>query len=235
MSKGLEPGMTLPDFTLPDETGTRHRLSTLQGTDVLVLHLSRGEHCPRERMHHRELLRFHEWCDVGFTRLVSILPNTLHDTYKMKIATGAHWTFLADEDLEVRTALEIDEYDPAGSAVDRPAGGAQADQGGLRPDGTRGPCGVRGRCHRLAKALDEPVPDRAPGVSRAHGAACGRVPGLPLVVEPGLPLVVEPGHVRATTPGSRNHAKGAARPLARWASAQCRVAWKAVARAPRWR
>ena len=89
MSKGLEPGMTLPDFTLPDENGTRHRLSTLQGDDVMVLHLSRGEHCPRERMHHRELLRFHEWCDVGFTQLVSILPNDLHDTYKLKISTGA--------------------------------------------------------------------------------------------------------------------------------------------------
>jgi hypothetical protein len=41
---------------------------------------------------------------------VSVLPNTLHDTYKMKTATGAHWTFLADQELEVRTALEIDEY-----------------------------------------------------------------------------------------------------------------------------
>ena len=110
MSKGLEPGLTFPDFTLPDENGVRHRLSTLQGDDVLVLHLSRGEHCPRERMHHRELLRFHEWCDVAFAQLVSILPNVLHDTYKMRIATGAHWTFLADEELEVRTALEIDEY-----------------------------------------------------------------------------------------------------------------------------
>ena len=99
-----------PDFTLPDENGVRHRLSTLQGEDMLVLHLSRGEHCPRERMHHRELLRFHEWCDVGIAQLVSILPHVLHDTYKMRIATGAHWTFLADEELEVRTALEIDEY-----------------------------------------------------------------------------------------------------------------------------
>jgi peroxiredoxin len=110
MSKGVEPGMTFPDFTLPDENGTRHRLSTLQGDDVMVVHLSRGEHCPRERMHHRELLRFHEWCSVAFTQLVSILPNTLHDTYKMKIATGARWTFLADEDLEVRDHFEIDEY-----------------------------------------------------------------------------------------------------------------------------
>jgi peroxiredoxin len=47
MSKALEPGMAFPDVTLPDETGVRHRLSTLQGDDMLVLHLSRGEHCPR--------------------------------------------------------------------------------------------------------------------------------------------------------------------------------------------
>ena len=26
-------------------------------------------------MHHRELLRFHEWCSVAFTQLVTILPN----------------------------------------------------------------------------------------------------------------------------------------------------------------
>jgi peroxiredoxin len=110
MSKGLEPGMTFPDVTLPDENGVRHRLSTLQGDDMLVLHLGRGEHCPRERMHHRELLRFHEWCSVAFTQLVSILPNTLHDTYRLKIGAGARWTFLADEQLELRGALEIDEY-----------------------------------------------------------------------------------------------------------------------------
>ena len=110
MSKGLEIGARFPDFVLPDENGTRHRLSTLQGEDSMVLHLSRGEHCPRERMHHRELLRFHELCSVAFTQLVSLLPNTLHDVYKMKISTGAHWTFLADEDLEVREALDIGEY-----------------------------------------------------------------------------------------------------------------------------
>src|SRR5215210_7617700 len=97
MSKNLEPGMTFPDFTLPDENGVKHRLSTLQGDDVLVVHLSRGEHCPRERMHHRELLPFHEWCSVAFTQLVTIMPNVQHDVFKMKIATGAHWTFLSDE------------------------------------------------------------------------------------------------------------------------------------------
>ena len=110
MSKGLEIGSTLPDFTLPDENGTRHRLSTLQGDDGMILMLGRGEHCPRERQHQHEMVRFHQWCPVAFTQMVTVLPNELHDVYKMKIATGAHWPYLADSDLEVQTALDIREY-----------------------------------------------------------------------------------------------------------------------------
>src|SRR5215218_8416497 len=110
MSRHLEPGGTIRDFELPDENGERHRLSDLQGDDFLVLMLGRGEHCPRERQHQREMLRFHEWCPVAFTEVVTVLPNGLHDVFKMKIATGAHWTFLADEDLELRDALELAEY-----------------------------------------------------------------------------------------------------------------------------
>jgi peroxiredoxin len=109
MSK-IKVGGTLPDFELPDENGVLHRLSELQGDDVLVLQLGRGEHCPRERQHHRELLKFHEWASVAFTQLVTVLPNELHDVYKLKISTGAHWTFLADTDLALQTALDIREY-----------------------------------------------------------------------------------------------------------------------------
>jgi peroxiredoxin len=106
----IRVGDTLPDFELPDETGSMHRLSELQGNDVMVLMLGRGEHCPRERQHQREMLRFHEWSSVAFTQLVTILPNELHDVYKLKISTGAHWTFLADAELEVQRALDIREY-----------------------------------------------------------------------------------------------------------------------------
>jgi peroxiredoxin len=109
MSK-IRVGGTLPDFELPDETGALHRLSELQGDDVLVLLLGRGEHCPRERQHQRELLKFHEWSSVAFTQLVTVLPNDLHDVSKLKLSTGAHWTFLADRELEVQTALDIREY-----------------------------------------------------------------------------------------------------------------------------
>src|SRR3982751_513255 len=110
MSKNLEPGTTIPDFELPDENGGLHRLSELQGDNVLVLHLSRGEHCPRERQFHRELLAFHEWCAVAFTELVSVLPNDLHDVYRLKVSTGAHWTFLSDEQFAVQSHFDINEY-----------------------------------------------------------------------------------------------------------------------------
>jgi peroxiredoxin len=110
MSKGLEVGSTFPDFELPDENGDLKRLSELQGEDVMILMLGRGEHCPRERQHQREMLTFYEWCSVAFTQLVTVLPNDLHDVYKLKISTGARWTYLADADLEVQSALEIREY-----------------------------------------------------------------------------------------------------------------------------
>jgi peroxiredoxin len=118
MSENVIPGVVLPDFELPDETGKPHRLSELQGEDLMVLMLGRGEHCPRERQHQKEMLRFHEWSSVAFTQLVTVLPNDLHDVYKLKISTGAHWTFLADADLEVQTALDIREYtDPHHAAT----------------------------------------------------------------------------------------------------------------------
>src|SRR3954467_10468094 len=110
MSKNLAPGTTIPDFELPDENGGLHALSELQGDNVLVLHLSRGEHCPRERQFHRELLRFHEWSAVAFTELVSILPNDLHDVYRLKSSTGAAWTFLSDDELAVQRHFDINEY-----------------------------------------------------------------------------------------------------------------------------
>ena len=110
MSKHLEPGKTLPDFQLPDQDGVLRRLSELQGDDPMILMLGRGEHCPRERQHQREMVRFHGWCAVAFTQLVTILPNDLHDVGRLRISTGAYWPFLGDIALEVQRALEIDEY-----------------------------------------------------------------------------------------------------------------------------
>ena len=109
MSK-IKVGATLPDFELPDENDVMHRLSELQDDDAMVLMLGRGEHCPRERQQQKEMLKFYEWCSVAFTQLVTVLPNDLHDVFKLKISTGAHWTWLADSELEVQEALGIKEY-----------------------------------------------------------------------------------------------------------------------------
>jgi peroxiredoxin len=110
MLKDIGPGDAFPDFELPDERGVMHRLSELQGGNPMVVQLGRGEHCPRERMHHRELLRFHEWCGLLESELVTIVPNSLHETLMLKMTTGGHWTFLADADLVVRSTLGIEEY-----------------------------------------------------------------------------------------------------------------------------
>lgn len=110
MSTGLTIGATLPDFELPDQDGVKRRLSELQGTDAMVLLLGRGEHCPRERQHQREMIRFHRWCAVAYTSLVTVLPNDLHDVFKLRASTGAYWPYLSDADLAVQRTLQIDEY-----------------------------------------------------------------------------------------------------------------------------
>ena len=84
----------------------------------MILLLGRGEHCPRERQHQKEMLKFWEWCAVAFTELVTVLPNDLHETEKLRISTGAYWPFLADTDLEVQRTLDIREYtDPHHAAT----------------------------------------------------------------------------------------------------------------------
>jgi peroxiredoxin len=107
MLKDLE---VLPDFELRDDKGVPQRLSELQGGDPMILMLGRGEHCPRERQHQREMIKFHEWSAVAFTKLVTVLPNSVHDASRLKISTGAFWPYLADEDLEVQRTLDIREY-----------------------------------------------------------------------------------------------------------------------------
>jgi peroxiredoxin len=110
MAPSLVPGVVIPDFELPDDMGVKRRLAELQGDNPMVLMLSRGEHCPRERQHLREMVKFHEWCPVAFTELVTIMPNDTQLTNTMRIATGAHWPFLADVDLEVQRHFDVNEY-----------------------------------------------------------------------------------------------------------------------------
>jgi len=110
MRPDLVPGATLPDFELPDTSGIPRTLSALQGDEALVLLLGRGEHCPRERQHQREMVKLHEWCAVAFTQLVTVLPNEQPELERMKIATAANWPYLSDANSELQSDLDIREY-----------------------------------------------------------------------------------------------------------------------------
>jgi hypothetical protein len=56
------------------------------------------------------MVKFYEWCDLAFTQMVTILPNEAHDAYRLRISSGAHWTYLCDTELVTRSHFEIDEY-----------------------------------------------------------------------------------------------------------------------------
>jgi hypothetical protein len=59
MRSDIAPGGTFPDYELPDHTKTARRLSELQGDDLLILTLARGNYCPKEHQQHLVTRRFH--------------------------------------------------------------------------------------------------------------------------------------------------------------------------------
>ena len=56
MRSDITVGATFPDYELPDHTGTRRKLSEIQDGDPMILVLSRGYYCPKDRMQHRVLV-----------------------------------------------------------------------------------------------------------------------------------------------------------------------------------
>ena len=59
MRSDIIPGATFPDYELPDHTTKRRKLSELQGPDPMILVLSRGGFCPKERRQHEGLVQLH--------------------------------------------------------------------------------------------------------------------------------------------------------------------------------
>src|SRR5260370_3590976 len=73
-------GATFPDYELPDQTGTRRKLSELQAQDPMILILSRGHYCPKDRRQLRHLVDFYPELKVGYTRIVTISTDKLMAT-----------------------------------------------------------------------------------------------------------------------------------------------------------
>ena len=110
MRNDIVPGALFPDYELTDHTATRRTLSELQGPDPMIVVLSRGGFCPKDRRHHEGLVQLHRELEVGYCRLVTISTDTITETNEFRSGVGAHWTFLSDAGRVIQKDLDIAEY-----------------------------------------------------------------------------------------------------------------------------
>jgi peroxiredoxin len=110
MRADIVPGAIFPDYELPDHTTKRRKLSELQGADPMVLVLSRGGFCPKDRRQAELLVQFHRELEVGYCRLVTISTDNLAETNEYRTGVGAHWPFLSDVGRTIQKDLDIAEY-----------------------------------------------------------------------------------------------------------------------------
>ncbi len=110
MRADIIPGAIFPDYELTDHTTKRRKLSELQGRDPMVLVLSRGGYCPKDRRQHEGLVQLYRELQVGYCRLVTISTDTIVETNEFRTGIGAHWTFLSDARRLVQKDLDIAEY-----------------------------------------------------------------------------------------------------------------------------
>src|ERR1700693_2224026 len=110
MRADIVAGAVFPDYELTDHAAKRRKLSDLQGPDPMILVLSRGAFCPKDRRQAEGLLQLHREIEVGYCRLVSISTDNLLSTNEYRSGVGAHWPFLSDPGRIVQKDLDIVEY-----------------------------------------------------------------------------------------------------------------------------
>src|SRR6266436_1960190 len=110
MRADIVPGALFPDYELTDHTGKHRKLSDLQGPDPMILVLSRGGYCPKDRRQAEGLVQLHHEMEVGYSRLVTISTDNMLLTNEYRTGVGAHWTFLSDPGRKVQKDLDIAEY-----------------------------------------------------------------------------------------------------------------------------
>jgi peroxiredoxin len=106
----IVPGAVFPDYELTDHSAKRRKLSELQQHDPMVLILSRGGYCPKERRQHEGLVQLHRELEVGYCKLVTITTDNVIETNEFRSGVGAHWPFLSDARRVVQKDLDIAEY-----------------------------------------------------------------------------------------------------------------------------
>jgi peroxiredoxin len=110
MRADIISGALFPDYELSDHTGKHRKLSELQALDPMIVILSRGAYCPKDRRQHEGLLQLHREMEVGYCRLVTISTDNITDTNEFRTGVGAHWPFLSDPRRIIQKELDIAEY-----------------------------------------------------------------------------------------------------------------------------
>jgi peroxiredoxin len=110
MRADIVPGSVFPDYELPDHTGKHRKLSELQAGDPMILVLSRGGYCPKDRRQSEGLVQLHREMEVGYCRLVTISTDNILETNENRSGVDAHWPFLCDPGRKVQKDLDIAEY-----------------------------------------------------------------------------------------------------------------------------
>jgi peroxiredoxin len=110
MRSDIVPGAHFPDYELTDHTARRRKPSELQDATPMVVVLSRGGFCPKDRRQAEGLLQLHREMEVGYCQLVTISTDNLTETNEYRSGVGAHWTFLSDAGRLVQKDLDIAEY-----------------------------------------------------------------------------------------------------------------------------
>ena len=110
MRSDIVPGGVFPDYELLDHRAKRRKLSELQGDDPMVVVLSRGGYCPRDRRQHEGLLQLHREMLIAYCRMVTISTDSLIGTNEFRSGAGAEWPFLSDAGRKIQKDLDIAEY-----------------------------------------------------------------------------------------------------------------------------
>ena len=110
MRPDMITGAIFPDYELSDHTAKRRKLSELQGQHPMVLVLSRGGFCPKDRRQAELLVELHREMEVGYCRLITISTDNITQTNEYRSGVGAHWPFLSDSGRVIQKDLDIAEY-----------------------------------------------------------------------------------------------------------------------------
>jgi peroxiredoxin len=76
----------------------------------MILVLSRGGYCPKDRRQAEGLVQLHHEMEVGYSRLVTISTDNMLLTNEYRTGAGANWTLLSDPGRHVQKDLDIAEY-----------------------------------------------------------------------------------------------------------------------------